>query len=296
MVTCKNCDNQFEGNYCPKCGQRVQTRFNFHYVIDEIKDILELDRGILYNFVNLTQRPGITIRSYIEGKTKPFYAPLSYFLLGMTLFILLVLDNFDKSQWSEGKVFIYDNYENLKSLIESYQKDRMDIYENLKVEDFEKQINNLKGFENMQNTSIEKMEKKANRSQAFTYLVFYFSPIYFAIFFWLFNLKNSWNFTEHFIIQTFIVAQFIWFTNVLALFIMIIYNFWNIGISANTAILGILIYLLGLLIFYFKTLKMVYRQNWFLTLIKGFFSLIIIGIFSVISILMVGRWITGGNW
>lgn len=295
MVTCKNCEHKFEGKYCSNCGQRVQNRFDFSYIINEIKDILELDRGILYNFLNLTQKLGVTIRSYIEGKTKPFYAPLSYFLLGMTLFILLVLDNFDTGRWSEGKVFIYDNYENLKMLMKSYQKDRIDIYENMNLENFEKQINNLKAYENMQNTSVEKMEKKANRSQAFTYIVFYFSPFYFAFFFWLLNLKNPWNFTEHLIIQTFIIAQFIWFTNVLAAFIMIT-SFWNISTITSIAFYGILAYLFGLLIFYFRILKMVYQQNWFVTLLKGLSSLLIIGIFSVMTILLVGKWITGGNW
>jgi len=53
MKQCKNCHANFEGLYCPQCGQKIFNRFDFRYVIEELQNLLELDRGIFNNFKKL---------------------------------------------------------------------------------------------------------------------------------------------------------------------------------------------------------------------------------------------------
>ena len=90
MTTCKNCAKEFEGNYCPECGQKASTkRFSTKILFSELVDkVLPIDRGVLYTSWHMLTRPGQTLRDYLDGKraklTKPFQ-----FLLIMVAFSLI---------------------------------------------------------------------------------------------------------------------------------------------------------------------------------------------------------------
>lgn len=83
MTTCKNCGHQFELNYCHKCGQKASTkRIEMKWLITELPHaVWHIERGFLYNVVELFKRPGYSIIDYIEGKRNNFFHPISYMLI-----------------------------------------------------------------------------------------------------------------------------------------------------------------------------------------------------------------------
>ncbi|WP_340112785.1 DUF3667 domain-containing protein [Maribellus mangrovi] len=91
MHTCKNCDNQFEGEYCNKCGQNIHLhKINLKYVwFDVSQGLLSFDTGFLYTVKQLLSRPGHTAREYIEGKRVAHFRPVSFLIVLTTFEVLL---------------------------------------------------------------------------------------------------------------------------------------------------------------------------------------------------------------
>lgn len=92
MATCKNCAHEYEGKYCPQCGQRAKVkRITTKAVFEEIRErLLHLDSGFLFTFLQLVRRPGAAIREFIEGKRAPYTKPIK-FMLWATAINLLVM-------------------------------------------------------------------------------------------------------------------------------------------------------------------------------------------------------------
>ena len=91
MITCKNCGNKFEGNFCNQCGQKARTgKINFKYVLNEIgASVLQVDRGIIFTIKELFTRPGHSIRAYLEGKRVKHYRAISFLLVTSTIYALV---------------------------------------------------------------------------------------------------------------------------------------------------------------------------------------------------------------
>ena len=90
-MECLNCKTIFEGNFCPNCGQKSQTkRFTFGKIInDAFKTITNTDKGLFSNFKNLTLHPGKYINGYIEGKRINVFNPFSYALIAIGLYLFM---------------------------------------------------------------------------------------------------------------------------------------------------------------------------------------------------------------
>ena len=91
METCKNCQTNFEGNYCNQCGQRknegriffegVKNDF-FTYFIDLSSPLNKTLKGLLTN-------PGKLIKTYIKGKRKTYYQPVQFFVLAVAFYYFM---------------------------------------------------------------------------------------------------------------------------------------------------------------------------------------------------------------
>jgi len=54
--------------------------------------VFHLDKGFLFNLIQVFKKPGYTIKDYLEGKRKPFYHPLSFMLVILgTMYVLMHL-------------------------------------------------------------------------------------------------------------------------------------------------------------------------------------------------------------
>lgn len=81
--TCQNCDHQFTGEYCNKCGQKIVHRITLgHIAHDLVHAFTHADKGFFYMMKELFKNPGKVAREYIlEGKRKRYFTPFQYILL-----------------------------------------------------------------------------------------------------------------------------------------------------------------------------------------------------------------------
>ena len=92
MITCKNCNNQFEGQFCNHCGQSADTqRLDFKFLLKNLhKNFLHyFHKGIFYTSRQLFTRPGHSIREYIEGKRVNHFEPIGLLITFAALYGVL---------------------------------------------------------------------------------------------------------------------------------------------------------------------------------------------------------------
>ncbi|MCD4829635.1 MAG: DUF3667 domain-containing protein [Candidatus Cloacimonetes bacterium] len=95
LIVCLNCGEQFEGNYCPECGQTADTgRYNMSAITRRVLDAVNIEHGLLFLMLEMTRRPGRLIRAYLSGHRAPVYGPLKYLLLSTAIvaFLCMLLD------------------------------------------------------------------------------------------------------------------------------------------------------------------------------------------------------------
>ena len=92
MTSCKNCNEPLVGKYCSNCGQSAGVqRISISTLIHDLPHaVFHIDKGILFNFVQLLKRPGRAIEDYLSGKRKSFFHPASYLVLALVLNYLVV--------------------------------------------------------------------------------------------------------------------------------------------------------------------------------------------------------------
>ena len=89
---CLNCGNEFEGNFCPECGQSADTgRFTVRFIIENLlAAFLSKDGGIWFTLKNLFTRPGSMIVDILNGKRKKYFSPFPMLLCSLTLYVLIL--------------------------------------------------------------------------------------------------------------------------------------------------------------------------------------------------------------
>ncbi|MCW5921977.1 MAG: DUF3667 domain-containing protein [Saprospiraceae bacterium] len=80
MATCKNCAHEFEGKFCPQCGQKAKTkRITTKQVFKEARErLFHYDQGFFYTMKEMLVRPGHSVREYLEGKRVRHFKPLKF--------------------------------------------------------------------------------------------------------------------------------------------------------------------------------------------------------------------------
>ena len=75
MTTCLNCYTNFEGKFCPECGQIATTdRITLRRLFsgEFLSGLFDLDRGFWRACLELSYKPGFLCLEYIEGKRKTY--------------------------------------------------------------------------------------------------------------------------------------------------------------------------------------------------------------------------------
>ena len=88
---CLNCGTEFEGNFCPECGQDAKTgRFTMHFVSENLlAAFTSKDGGIWFTLKNLFTRPGAMIVEILQGKRRRYFSPFPMLFSVLTVYILL---------------------------------------------------------------------------------------------------------------------------------------------------------------------------------------------------------------
>lgn len=87
---CLNCDTEFQGNYCPRCGQsaKVREKMSLWKTILLFIDVWGVgNRGMFHTLRDLLLRPGYMICDYLRGKRFAYFPPfqLLFFLTTLSL-------------------------------------------------------------------------------------------------------------------------------------------------------------------------------------------------------------------
>ncbi|HMS65061.1 MAG TPA: DUF3667 domain-containing protein [Ignavibacteria bacterium] len=92
-MVCKNCNNEFEGNYCNNCGQRsVKDRITLKEIIsDFFQSFTHVDKGIIFLIKDLFIRPDKVSKEYIAGRRKKYFSPFKYLIFTVTLSAFITL-------------------------------------------------------------------------------------------------------------------------------------------------------------------------------------------------------------
>lgn len=89
MNFCKNCNTEITQNYCPNCGIPVElTRINGQYIVKEIGNVLNFDKGILYTIRELILRPGVSIRKFIQEDRNRLVKPIIFLILSSLIYTI----------------------------------------------------------------------------------------------------------------------------------------------------------------------------------------------------------------
>lgn len=88
---CLNCGTEFEGNFCPECGQNAETgRFTMRFIFENlIAAFTSKDGGVWFTLKNLFTRPGLMIVEILNGKRRKYFSPFPMLFFALTVYILL---------------------------------------------------------------------------------------------------------------------------------------------------------------------------------------------------------------
>jgi len=92
MKTCKNCGASTNGLYCSNCGQKpVPERITLHYIVHEVFHFFtHAEKGFFFTTAQLLKNPGQVLKGFIEGKRKNYQKPVSYYLILIGLYSLVL--------------------------------------------------------------------------------------------------------------------------------------------------------------------------------------------------------------
>ena len=173
-MVCNNCNTTFEGNYCPKCGQKENSgRIIFRESAREILEhYFDFDAPLFHTIKMMITSPGSLIRDYIHGKRKSYSHPVRYFILILAVYLLVVN--------------ILD-FNPIKTYTEAM------------------------GAREIANTEAPVVKASDFfRTHINTFLIVFA----FMLAFWgkLFNLKSGYHFVEYLALSFFVVAEYLFFS------------------------------------------------------------------------------------
>lgn len=231
MTTCKNCENSFEGKYCPNCSQKADThRFTLkHFAHEFFHAFTHADKGIFFLMKELFIRPGTVAREFNAGKRKKYFNPITYLLLVMALQIFLT-----------QKTGINTAY--LEEIQRQAQVEMIDA-----DDEYEKNVELMKAVEQQ----ILEHSKIIN---------FLFLPIL-AFLTWLLFRRAGSNYAEVLVLDVLYMAQILLLYIILCLIPFLIYP--------QSVLFSMNIYTVVCLIYMVIALKQFFLQGWFSTIWKG---------------------------
>jgi hypothetical protein len=92
LIQCKNCETEFQGNFCPQCGQSAhEHEINARYILHDVPhSVLHIDKGFFYTLFHLLRNPGKTLREYLAGKRVKHFKPFAFVIMLSTICTLLI--------------------------------------------------------------------------------------------------------------------------------------------------------------------------------------------------------------
>jgi len=176
ITTCINCGEVANGNYCPNCSQRtnvkrINVKEGWH---DFWSRVYGFDGMFPRTLRDLTIRPGIVARVYINRNRVKYYGPVGYFFFMISLCLLLFsIIDLDYMEYMKGMQsrLAGDQYQT-----KGFQKISRFVTDNIKI---------------------------------FAFLIIPFQALSAQ---YLFFRKSGYNFLEHTILPFYVIGHVYWLT------------------------------------------------------------------------------------
>jgi hypothetical protein len=234
MTTCKNCDNQFEGKFCPNCAQKADThRLTVkHFAHEFFHAFTHTDKGILFLMKELILRPGRTIRDYNEGRRKKYFNPITFLLIASALQL-----------FATKKTHIFEHYMTSLEVVTSQLAPNKQVGEEIR----------------------KSVKQQTEKPLAFTMeysklLTFLFIPIL-GFFTWLLFKKSGFNYAENLVLNVMISAEL----SILFLALCVV----PFLIMPSLVILWMTLFMLINWVYSIIVYKRFFQQSWLMSILKG---------------------------
>jgi len=91
-IHCLNCGTDYQGHYCPECGQKAKTRrLSMRNIMDGIVSVFfSRDNKTVRTCWELIVRPGIVARNFILGQRGRYNAPMPLLVLLVAIYSVVV--------------------------------------------------------------------------------------------------------------------------------------------------------------------------------------------------------------
>jgi hypothetical protein len=183
-MTCSNCTTDYNGNFCPNCGEKKfdKKQLSFRHFMEEVLEgIGHLDNKFFRTLKTVVSKPGKLSLDFTEGRRASFMKPVQFFLIINVVFFFLTTG---RNLYSLG----LDNYVQFKPFTN---------FNTVKIVDQKLQKT---GFSFAEYRLIFN-EKMSSDSKEFIFLfVPFYGLIFFLILFWKKKyLSEHMVFASHFI-------------------------------------------------------------------------------------------------
>ena len=90
MNNCRNCNNPVSKNYCDNCGQPIKLqRIDRGYIIREIANSFNAERGMLYTVKEMLISPGESVKEYITENRSRYIKPIAFVIITSLIYTLV---------------------------------------------------------------------------------------------------------------------------------------------------------------------------------------------------------------
>ena len=107
-VKCLNCGTEFEGKFCPECGQSAKTgRYTMRFIFENLmEDFIGKDDSVGRTLKNLFTRPGAMIVELISGKRRKYFSPFPMFFCVITVYLLIASVTGSREEFNMSKASV----------------------------------------------------------------------------------------------------------------------------------------------------------------------------------------------
>lgn len=90
ITNCVNCNQTHNKNYCSNCGQaKTLKRIDKDYIFNEVRSVLNFDKGFFYTIKALLLRPGKTVRAFIKEDRNRIVKPIIFIIITSLIYTVL---------------------------------------------------------------------------------------------------------------------------------------------------------------------------------------------------------------
>ncbi|MBQ7471901.1 MAG: DUF3667 domain-containing protein [Prevotella sp.] len=219
--TCMNCGKEFQGSYCPRCGQSANTeRFTMKNVLTNTLEVWGFgNRGFVRTLIELLYRPGYMIQDYLHGHRQAYFQPVKMLFILCVIYTIVL--QFFSTEIHEGMVEEWRHY----VVAESTAPKDYDHYEYIIIEpdDSEAVIEFNKAVASVSNfwtDTAQEYIKWRDRNKALALLLMHALFAVGAMRIFKHSPKNNhMTLPESFFVQVFIACQFMIISTIYMLFV-----------------------------------------------------------------------------